>query len=342
MYVVSSSSGVSTIESANPTAITGVVLIESPKVVAASRATPSCDQMMPGWTRSLKKLRSLMLWRACSTSIELRCFRFECCPAPSRRAKSTNSASGVASGKRWLFLMLCPLHVTIKRSWAARVASSKDRRTSSRASWSPMRRWRSMRSSPSPSLDDKDSSSNPTTQTTRKGTPRNGIIEVAVIAPVRNGWRPGTWPTMSLSWLAKSPNGTDTVLLPADARKTPICFSGIASSSQFSPLSPSSADSIASHHSPTERCLLVRSESVKTTSKTRMRAEISSMSDRSTSSNASTPSASNVWVPSGTSAPSSICSSELRHVCALKSGASRPLRLRCSIVRPQRTFALLV
>ena len=283
-----------------------------------------------------------MVWRACSTSIELRCFKIGWGPTPRRRAKSTNSASGVASGKRWLFLILCPLQVTINRSWAARVASNNDRRTSSRASWSPMRRCRSMRSSPSPSLDDNDSSSNPTTQTTLNGTPRNGIIEVAVIAPVRNGWRPGTWLIMSLSWLAKSPNGTNTVLLPADARNTPICFSGTTSSSQFSPLNPSSADSIASHHSPTDRCLLARSESFKTTSKTRMRAEISPMSDRSTSSNASTPNASNVWVPSGTSAPSSICSKEFRQVCALKFGASRPLRFRCSIVRPHRTFALLV
>ena len=110
--------------------------------------------------------------------------------APCRPAQSTSSASGVTNGSVALFFTSMPVQVITSRSLAESSPSSSPRRISSRGSVSPSRSCRATRSSLSCSAADIAVSSNPARQTTRNGTLRKGIIEVAVIPPVSNGCRP--------------------------------------------------------------------------------------------------------------------------------------------------------
>ena len=209
---------------------------------AARSAADEWLQTRPSTSRPFMKFGVLLKWRGCSTSTAERSLLWRFRPAPSSPHNSTSSASGVTNGVSTLFFTLRPVQVMITLSPAATTASSSERRCSRRASESPMSDCLDSRSSPSMSPVPNTPSSSPTRHTTRNGTERSGIMDVAVMAPVRRGWRPGAAVSSSVTsepMCAKS-TGTSTDTAPLadgiDDDERNLCTA--CSASSISPSSP--------------------------------------------------------------------------------------------------------
>ena len=208
---------------------------------------------------------------------------------------------------------------------------------------SPINACRDTKSSPSVSPARMVPSSNPSKHTTLEGTPRNGTEDVAVIAPVRNGWRPGALEICSSNCSTKCSNVTVSAAMSIPRasvtypRKVLMASSASSSSPLLLTANAKRVSCTASAHSITGNSVVVlakiSSDDIADTMAERRPTDSRSAASRS--GNGTAPPKSISGSASGKRAPTRARCNPATQVWADASD-STPKRLRCPEDAPQR------